>query len=205
MRTATANPPYGYAYQAAVLEAGQIMSLKFGPMAVLQGLVKHINWETGRAFPSKALLASLGGQGLRTVKRHVGTLKASGIIEVVAYETGGYGCATVFKFGLPARSKPRAPKYGAKLAWFDVQRTIYGANLASYGAILASYGANSAHQLFTTDLNKEGIEDPAERGAVLSDAGGVCTVPPWDRVEPFGNYLDRVAAHEREALRAAEN
>lgn len=210
--------PYGFKYQNAVIESAEIVGLKFGPLSVLKCLVRHCNAETGQAYPNKETLSILGGQGLRTVKRHLRTLEDAGIIEALAYATGGHGCSTVYKFGMAAWAKPRAPqgrqKNGAKMAWLKEQRETYGANLSTYGAILSTYGANLASQQDRKAFKQEGGKAPASRGAGPDDAKGVCpddqtnavgqTVRPWDGKEPYGNYLDRLKAAEKEALRAAE-
>lgn len=202
----TAPLPYGYRYQAAVIEAAELMNLKFGPLGVLKSLVRHCNAESGQAYPSKDTLATLGGQGLRTVKRHLRQLEETGLIVPFAYQTGGHGRATVYTFGLPMWAQPQCPVNGAKMAWLKQRRETYGANLSSYRAILSSYRAKTAHQQDIKENKQEGQGmAPASRGAVPDDAKGVCTVAPWDGQEPYGNYLSRRKAAEREALRAAEN
>ncbi len=212
--------PYGYSYQNAVIEAAEIMGLKFGPLTVLKCLVKHCNFDSGEARPSKDTLAALGGQGVRTVKRHLRTLEDTGIIEPLAYATGGHGRSTVYKFGLPMWSRPRwragLANYSAKMAWLRDERQTYGANLSTYRAILSTYGANLAPQPDRTDKEMKAEEKaPASRGAGPSDADGVCpesgrpdrpsAFREWDGKEPYGQYLTELKAAEREALRAAEN
>ncbi|MDX8353674.1 helix-turn-helix domain-containing protein [Cognatiyoonia sp. IB215182] len=208
--------PYGYSYQNAVIEAAEIMGLKFGPLSVLKCLVKHCNGDSGQARPSKDTLATLGGQGLRTVKRHLRTLEDTGLIEPMAYVTGGHARSTVYKFGLPMWSSPRAPKNSAKTAWLKEQRQTYGANLSTYGAILSTYGAKLAPQQRRTE-EETGEEEKAaaSRGAGLSDASGVCpesgrpdrpsAFREWDGDENYSQYLDEKKAWENGALRAAEN
>lgn len=206
--------PYGFAYQAAVIEAAELMALKFGPMMVLQCLVKHCNADTGKAYPSKATLATLGGQGLRTVKRHLRTLERVEIIKPLAYETGGYARATVYGFGLPMWAQPQCEIYSAKMAWLGLEREKYGANLSSYRAILSSYRANLAHQQERKEIEKGAETVAASRGAGPADASGVCPEsgrsdrPPafrkWDGKENYSQYLSEREAFEREALRAAE-
>ena len=178
MRAAAHNAPkpYGFKYQDAVIEAAQIMGLKQGPMNVLTYLVKHCNGSNGQAYPSKDTLSGLGGMCKRTVQTHLGKLRETGLIEPLAYETGGHGRATVYKFGLPMWSSPRAPKNGAKIAWLREQRQTYGANSATYGAIFATYGANTAHQQEKNkDKQGKGIEATASRGPVPDNAKGIGT------------------------------
>jgi hypothetical protein len=202
--------PYGFKYRDAVIECAEVIGFKFGPLAVLKCLVGHCNAQNGQAFPSKATLAGLGGMGLRTVKRHLRTLEDSGLIAVMAYRNGGHGCATVYKFGLPMHAKPQFNQsdesYSAKLAWLIDYRERYGANLSTYSANLSTYSAKMAHQQDRNRFKKEEREtEAASRGPVPNDAGGVCTVEPWNGTEPYSNYLGRIKSAERDALRAAEN
>ncbi len=207
---------YGFKYRDALIETAEIVGLKFGPMSVLKCLVKHCNPETGTAYPSKETLSIVGGQGLRTVKRHLRTLEDAGIIEAIAYATGGHGRATVYKFGLSAWATPRAPKKGAKMAWLKEERETYGANLSTYRAILSTYRAKMAHQPDKKEIETEGGRDPAGRGAGPDDAEGVCpegsgnaVAKAFRRVKPgehYPTYLDKRNRWEKEeALRAAEN
>ena len=71
--------------------------------------------------------------------------------------------------------------------------------------IFPQRGANFAPPSPLVSIYQQEDEAPAGRGAVPDDAKGVCTVDPWDGTEPYSNYLGRVAASEREALRAAMN
>lgn len=206
MRTARKPKPYGFDYQAAVLEAGEVIGLKSGPMGVLRCLVKHCNGESGQAYPSKATLAGLGNAGLRTVKRHLRNLEQIGLIEPFAYQTGGHGRATVYTFGLPMWAKPIGPKNGAKLAWLEDFRGTYGANLASYRANLSRYSAKTAHQQEENSKKNRGDSDPAGRG---EDGRRLNGVTFWELWEANGQDLATTRATwgewEKEALRAAEN
>jgi hypothetical protein len=161
----TAKPdtkPYGYAYKDAVIEAGQIIGLKGGPLGVLKSLVFFCNGSSGQAYPSKLTISGHSGISLRTVKTHLRALEGIGIIKGLAYTTGGHGRATVYTFGLPQWSCPRFQSADAKGAKFALLEELKGANFATYSAKFARYSANFAHQQ-REHKNKKGIKDDAGR------------------------------------------
>lgn len=194
--------PYGYAYQKAVIEAGELLQLKFGPHLVLTKLVGFCNKDTGQCYPNKETLAGSGRQGVRTVQRHLRTLESTGLIVPFAYRTGGKGRATVYTFGLPQWSRPAFKLNDAKLAWLAQSK---GANLSLKGAILSLYHANLAPQPREQDLRK-GDEAPASRG---EDGPRLHGVTFTELLAQTGTYLEARRTwdgwKEEEALRAAEN
>lgn len=65
---------------------------------VLEKLLERRNYKTLTAFRSREDLIEDTGYCDKTVKKAMAKLRKTGVIEAVAYEHGGRGCATVYKF-----------------------------------------------------------------------------------------------------------
>jgi hypothetical protein len=169
--------PYGFKYQAAMIELGSFSGLKSGPQTVLKALLKYCNGTSGQARPGKKELSIHTGQGERTIQRHLGTLREVGLIEAIAYADGGFECATCYTFTLPQWSTPRVHGKTAKMA---LLKELKGANLSPKGAILALKGSQFGHPTKNEQRRTSGDASAAERNNASRiekgpEAGGAST------------------------------
>ena len=193
-----AAKPYGPAYQDHVAKVALEHGCNTAAMACLYWLCRKIDWATGvmpNQLSHKALGKEIGGSQY-TVYRAMRQLREAGVID---YQIKGNdydgGEANTYRFKIPAIAHSDTPNTPPA----NVHRPPYHKRRdpPSKNAGLNPYPSLS-----------RGEKAPASRGAAPDVADGnvhLGAVSPWDGKEPYGNYLGRVEAAKREALRAAEN
>lgn len=93
------NKGYVRAHERAVKAFAKEQGITKGSASViLTELLRWRNYKTLTAFRSRSDLVEDTGYCDKTVKKALATLRAKGIIYAVAYEHGGRGCATIYKF-----------------------------------------------------------------------------------------------------------
>lgn len=196
--------------RAVVRASARELEIRNTAWMVLGELLRCVNYRSGTARISTPLICENIGRSERAVKTGLQQLRDAGVIYWVGRAGRGRTALYAFGYTLEAVKAHNATcKRGAEFAPLSVGGYITkGCNSFPKGVQnLPERGANFAPP--SPSVNKyqqEGREKaPASRGAGPDDAVGVCPVRPWDGKEPYGHYLDRVKAREREALRAAEN
>lgn len=131
-------PAEGYSHgkhMRGVQDAARAVGIKGAAFAVLAYMCTVADHSKPVVLVSKEKIATRTGYCINSVKAALRTLRAAGILEPIAYETGGQGRATVYKirkkghYGVensPPNGEPelRGPKTGH----------LGGQNLAEYGA-----------------------------------------------------------------------
>lgn len=99
--------PYGPLYRDAVLDLAIARGAKHSRLNVLRAILSFCNAKTGQAYPgNKKIMERAGIASKGTLDTSLRWLKEAGLIQPVAYETGGHGRCVVWGFGLTAWSTP---------------------------------------------------------------------------------------------------
>lgn len=108
--------PFGRMYQEAMEDLARNMKLKKSRLLVLSALLKYCNGTTGQSRPGRKLIMQKAMVSSRTLDDALKELRDRELIVPIAYPNGGYGCATVYSFALPAWSGQVANSTTAKNA-----------------------------------------------------------------------------------------
>ncbi|MEM7243396.1 MAG: hypothetical protein AAF429_14540 [Pseudomonadota bacterium] len=71
-------------------------------MAILDVLIDHRHYDDGQSRPGRELMMRYTNADRKTVDRWLHKLREEGVIEAIAYPNGGFRCATVYAFPVPA-------------------------------------------------------------------------------------------------------
>ncbi len=157
---------------------------------VLTELLRYRNYKTLTAFRSRDNLVEDTGYCDKTVKKAMATLRAKEIIVPVAYEHGGRGCSTIYKFST------KLEKGGENATPYESGDENGGTLGPKRGNFKTETGEESTPPTIRQKNNREN-KDPAGRREV-NKASGPQTEEEHRKFDQFlrteGNYTNAMIA-----------